>query len=347
MPHNQSLLLTAPILIIDDDEAHALMVCRMLDWAGYANITVATKPSESLALYSRLDPDLVLLDLKMSGVHGGSLIHQLRDRSQSSFLPILVFTGPVGHDVKAAALKAGASDFLSKPGDSNEVLVRVTNFLQMRHLRRKLRNESLSLEELIRIRTEDQARACQEMAERLATAAEYRGLGDGGHAQRVGGLSAQIATAMGLHEKEVDLIRLTAPLHDVGNVGVPDEILLKPGPLNSAERDAMKRHTLIGSELFAKGRSEVVRSAQRIAVTHHERWDGDGYPNRLRGEEIPLPGRIVAVADVFDALTHDRPYKRSWALDESVFEIERLSGSHFDPNVVRAFKQTLSQRAVA
>jgi putative two-component system response regulator len=183
------------------------------------------------------------------------------------------------------------------------------------------------------------------MAERFSKAIEYRVDPSGRHAMRVGALSGQIASAMSLAASEIELIRLAAPFHDVGNVALDDSILCKCGPLDPDEREFMKKHTLIGSELLGRGQSPVIQMAERIARTHHERWDGGGYPIGLKGREIPLAGRIVAVADVFDALTHDRPYKKCWAIDEAVFEIERLSGSHFDPAVVEAFKQVLIRQS--
>jgi response regulator RpfG family c-di-GMP phosphodiesterase len=201
----------------------------------------------------------------------------------------------------------------------------------------ELRQRANSYRDREHAKTVDLAKSQIEILQRLARAAEYRDDDTGQHTQRVARVSAQVAHAMGLPRKQVALIRQAAPLHDVGKIAISDLLLLKPGKLTDEEFATMKTHAPIGAALLSDGRSEVVQMAERIAGSHHERFDGNGYPARLEGEQIPLEGRILAVADVFDALTHERPYKKAWSVDAAVAEIKSQSGKHFDPKVVEAF----------
>jgi putative two-component system response regulator len=203
--------------------------------------------------------------------------------------------------------------------------------------RRWLSRHSAVLERLVDERTEALRGAQLEVLERLAQAAEFRDAGTGAHVSRIGVLAGQLALELGMSDDEAELLRHAAPLHDVGKVGIPDRILLKPGALEPDEWLVMQSHTLIGARILSGSDSRVVQLAEEIALTHHERWDGGGYPNRLRGEQIPLSGRIVAVVDVFDALRSERPYKPAWSLDDTLAELARQRGRHFDPRVLDAF----------
>jgi putative two-component system response regulator len=190
------------------------------------------------------------------------------------------------------------------------------------------------------------AEAQLEIVERLALAAEYRDDATGQHTQRVGKLSALIAGAVGQPKSEVELLRVAATLHDVGKIGIPDQILLKPGRLTSEEFDLIKSHTTIGGTILGDSKFALLDMAREIALSHHERWDGTGYPRGLKGEVIPLSGRIVTIADVFDALTHDRPYKRAWSLEEAVVEVKKLSGHQFDPHLVDVFLSLINTQGL-
>jgi len=254
-----------------------------------------------------------------------------------AFLPILVITADDNPAVRQRALGAGAMDFLLKPFDPLEVRARVRNLLTTRSLYRRLADRGDELETRVLARTAELADTRAEILHRLARAAEYRDDTTGRHAERVGLLSSLIGAELGLGLREVELIRRTAPLHDIGKIGVPDSILQKPGRLTDAEFEMMKTHTTIGQQILGGSRNRILAVASSIAIAHHERWDGDGYPHGLRGEDIPLEARIVAVADVFDSLTHTRPYKRAFPLEEALAEIDLNDGSQFDPNVVRAF----------
>ncbi|GAC1519276.1 MAG: two-component system response regulator [Herpetosiphon sp.] len=262
--------------------------------------------------------------------------------SADDFLPILILTADDARETRHRALSLGATDFLTKPFDVQDVLLRVANLLRTRMLHLRLRSENHMLDALVHDRTRSLEEAQIEILERLALAAEYRDDETGHHTSRVASTSALLAAALGLPAAEVELIRQAASLHDVGKIGIPDHILLKPAKLSVAEFEVMKNHTRIGAKMLANGHSPLIQLAATIALMHHERWDGTGYPEGLRGESVPLVGRIVSVADVFDALTHDRTYKQAWTVNEAVAEIQRQSGHQFDPQVVTAFMRVLS-----
>jgi putative two-component system response regulator len=258
---------------------------------------------------------------------------------------VLVLTADATPEAKHKALSLGARDFLSKPLDPLEVTLRVNNLLETRFLYRALLEENRRLEERVQERTRELQQAQLEILERLARAAEYRDDETGEHVRRVAVNAAHVAEALGLPQEQVGMIRSAAPLHDLGKIGIPDAILRKPAKLTPEEFAVIKTHATIGAELLSGGRSELSRVAERIARSHHERWDGSGYPDGLAGEEIPLEGRIVAVVDVFDALTSERPYKSAWPLEEALAEIEAQAGRQFDPRVVQALLHALEARS--
>jgi putative two-component system response regulator len=254
-----------------------------------------------------------------------------------TYLPILVLTADISQSIKQRALACGAKDFLTKPFDITEVVLRMRNLLETRFLHLRLAGHNRELEVKVRERTLDLEAARVEVLQRLSLAAEFRDDDTGQHTQRVGHTSALLAQALGLPDEEVGLVRLAAPLHDVGKIGIADAILLKPGKLTPEEFGVMTTHTSIGGKILTGSHSPLLQLAERIALNHHERWDGGGYPHGRCGEDIPLAGRIVSVADVFDALTHPRPYKKAWPVEQAVAEVERLGGSKFDPAVVAVF----------
>jgi putative two-component system response regulator len=335
----------AHIMIVDDEPANVLLLERILGQAGYSNLTTTTNSSEFLGLCMGTNPDLVMLDLHMPAPDGFEVMRQLAPWSDSRLLPIMVLTADASRDTKQRALSEGAHDFLTKPLDAVEVLLRTRNLLRMRFLEIAWRKQTLSLEAGVRERTEDLHKARLEMLERLAVAGEYRDDSTGEHTRRVGRTSALVAGALGVDEEEVELIRQAATLHDIGKIGIPDWILLKPGKLTPEERELMKKHVPIGRAILSGSRSPLLQMSEQIAFTHHEWWDGTGYVSGMDGNEIPLAGRIVAIADVFDALTHQRPYKEPMPVDAAVAEIRRSSGEQFDPSVVEAF-QSLDHAAL-
>ncbi len=335
-------LYDARILIVDDQLANVRLLERILQQAGYLNVQSTTDPSRMRTLYAEFQPDLILLDLHMPGLDGFTVMHQLNALiAKQSYLPILILTADISPDIKRRALAVGAKDFLTKPFDAVEALLRIKNLLETRLLYLQLQNQNQILEQKVSERTQALEEAHAETLERLARAAEYRDDVTGQHTQRVGRLSALVAQALGLPPEEVALIRQAAPLHDVGKIGIPDGILLKPGKLTVEEFEAVKRHTTIGATLLSRSRSKLLMVAEQIALTHHERWDGTGYPQKLGSEEIPMVGRIVAVVDVFDALVNERPYKHAWPAKDAVAELKSQKNRQFDAAVVEAFLHVL------
>jgi len=323
---------------VDDQEANLELIECILASAGFDQYRHTTDSREVLALWSAFQPDLLLLDLFMPHNDGFAVMAQLAaELPGHEYLPILVLTGDVTSEVKERALSSGASDFLSKPFDTTEVILRIKNLLRTRYLHTELRRYNETLEAKVRERTRQLAEAQLEIFDRLAIAAEYRDDDTGQHTKRVGNLAAMIARALGQSDDQIEILRLAATLHDVGKIGVPDRVLLKPGKLSPEEFEIIKSHTTIGTEILGRSKFSILKMSGEIAASHHERWDGSGYPQGLKGEQIPLCGRIVAIADVFDALTHDRPYKQAWSLEAAVTEMKRLSGIQFDPNLITVF----------
>jgi len=286
------------ILVVDDEESNVLLLTRLLEQAGHSGVLGTTDPRAVLPLYQAVSPNLILLDLHMPHVDGFAVMERLRPYiPPESYLPVVILTADIAPEAKRRALAAGAKDFLTKPFDATEVLLRIRNLLETRRLHRQLQEHNRLLKEKVRERTRQLEEARIEILERLALAAEYRDDATGQHTHRVGQTAALLARALGLPEAQVELIRRAAPLHDIGKIGVPDGILLKPGPLTAEEFEMMKAHTVIGARILSCSRFPLLQMAQRIALSHHERWDGRGFPQGLRGEAIPLEARIVAVAE--------------------------------------------------
>ncbi|HEX6750802.1 MAG TPA: HD domain-containing phosphohydrolase [Longimicrobium sp.] len=327
----------ARILAADDEETNLRVMRRVLERAGFTGFTATTDAAEVLPLFERVRPDLVVLDLHMPGMGGMEVIRLLRPAlAAGEWLPVLVVSGDLDPEARRRALADGARDFLAKPYDPAEAVLRIRNLLEMRFLHARVREQNRELEEKVAARTRELELAQVEVLERLAQAAELRDDETGEHVRRVGDLCARIARAMGRDQAFAEMLRRAAALHDVGKIGIPDAILRKPGVLSADERARMNTHTTIGARILAGGRSELMAMAERIARAHHERWDGRGYPQGLSGEAIPPEARIVAVADFFDALTHDRPYRPAFPVAETLRMIEQEAGTHFDPAVASA-----------
>ncbi len=326
-----TILKDAKILIVDDEPANVRFLEIVLQEAGYSTLCSTTDAREAVSRFQDFQPDIILLDLHMPHLDGFEVMGQLKSHvEEESYLPILVLTADTTPQTKRRALAGGAKDFLSKPLDTSEVLLRLNNLLHTRF-------QNQILEEKVRERTHDLEKAQLETLQRLALAAEYRDDDTGLHAKRVGMTAGRIAEALGLPPAQVDLILRAAPLHDVGKIGIADGILLKTGKLTDEEFVTMKQHSVIGARILSGSSSPWLQLAETIALSHHERWNGRGYPAGLSGEAIPQIGRIVAVADVFDALTHERPYKKAWPVVEATAEIEAQGGNQFDERVVKAF----------
>lgn len=331
-------LSNAKILIVDDQEANLLLLEDMLEQKQFTNLKLISDPRQVLPLFESFKPDLLILDLQMPYLDGFAVLEQLNTYlDKETYLPILVLTADATTETKQRALASGAKDFLSKPFDTTEAILRINNLLQTRLLHNHL-------EQRVEERTEALQHAQHEILNRLAWAAEYRDDDTGKHILRVAELTAILARALGFSETYIDLLRRAARLHDVGKIAIPDSILLKPGKLTQAEFAIVKTHTIVGGKLLADGHSDLVKMAHSIALNHHEHWNGSGYPYGLKGEAISIEGRITAVADVIDALVSERPYKQAWLLKDAIAEIINQKGQQFDPAVVEALEK--SQDAV-
>lgn len=325
------------LLIIDDQEYNVSLLERILRRAGFEHIHSTMQAEDIKHLLFSYQPDIVLLDLHMPVMDGKQVLQYIREQlGEEHYLPVLMLTADITPSVKQEVLEAGANDFLVKPYDRTEVILRINNLLKTRQLHKLLQQNNNKLEERVNKRTEELQYAKFEILELLARAAEYRDDMTGQHTQRVGWLSGKIAEQLGMPEHSIEMIRAAAPLHDIGKIGIPDAVLLKPGRFEPNEFELMKTHTLIGYRILEGTSFSILQLAGVIAMYHHEKWDGSGYPNGLKGDAIPLPARIVALADFYDALTHERPYKRAWTPEETIQEVENQRGKHFDPVVVDA-----------
>ncbi len=301
------------------------------------DVTGFTDPIQAVEAIIEHSPDLILLDLHMPELDGFAILKKIRaELAPGEYLPVIVLTADANPEPKRVALESGATDFLTKPFDLVEVGLRVRNVLETRYLSRMLADRNQWLEARVAERTRQLEESQREIADRLALITEFRDDITGRHTQRVGVMSATISERLGVDTETMDVLRIAAPLHDLGKVAIPDHILLKPGRLTPEEYEQIKLHVSVGARILGGGTSPILKMAESVALNHHERWDGTGYFG-LVGENIPLPARIVAVADVFDALCHARPYKEAWPRERAVAEIVALRGSHFDPVVVDAF----------
>jgi len=341
---HDSAVAYSKLLIVDDDESSIRFLTVILQNAGYSRLNSLTDPREASRYYAELEPDLIVLDFLMPYLDGLEVIEALQSRiPRSSYVPILVLTADADPRTRQRALSMGANDFITKPFNQTELVLRIGNLLETRLLYVQIHGRNQLLEEQVRQRTSALDQAQTEVVECLEKVAGYRDDETGQHAQRVGVLAALIGRAMGFSEDRAQLIQAAATLHDIGKIGIPDRILLKPGKLTLEEFDQIKTHTTIGAEILTMSHFSILKLAKEIAFYHHERWDGCGY-NRTIGEDIPVSARIVALADTFDVLTHDRPYKRAWPANRAVAEIHRERGRQFDPRVVDAFLGGLLNR---
>ena len=352
------------IMIVDDEAVNIKVIQKYLNQAGYTQIRGITDPTFVLTGIEIDQPDVVLLDIMMPRVSGLELLSSIRANSATAHLPVIILTASCDRETKLAVLERGATDFLAKPVDPFELGPRVRNALMVKKYHDSLRTYAQTLEDAVRRRTAELEASRKDVIYCLARAAEMRDDDTGHHVLRVGKYAAVIGRAMGLDEYQVEMLEQAAQLHDIGKIGIPDEILLRPGkldpeqyermqkhvglgkkiiePLSHAEWEKLKHHVEIGQKVLETSRSPLLRMAAQIALTHHERWNGKGYPLGLEKEDIPLEGRITAVADVFDALSSRRPYKPPFPIAKCFEIIEEERGEHFDPAIVDVF---LSQRA--
>lgn len=326
------------LLVADDDATQAALLHATLTRAGFENITCLHQPQQVLETVEKLEPDLLLLNLTKPPLDSFTVMAELQVFiPEMSYLPVLVFINDDHESTRQRALASGVHDFLKKPFDSSEVVLRVRNLLRSQLFYKQLQAANAQLEQMVGKRTKQLEQAHLEMLTRLARVAEYRDDKSGEHSWRVAHLSAQLAQELDQEENYIKLLLRAARLHDVGKVAIPDKILMKPDKLTEQEFEIIKQHTTLGAQFLSGGRSTLIQMAETIALTHHERWDGTGYPNGLKGVAIPLEGRIVGLTDMFDSLTRDRYHRRALSPHQAVREIQAQSGKQFDPYIVGAF----------
>lgn len=332
----------AAILVVDDNAGKRLALRTMLAPVGQPIVEAESGRAALRAVMGQTFA-VILMDVRMPAMNGYETAQLIRQRSQSELTPILFVTGFGSDETEtASAYASGAVDFIFTPVDPDVVRAKVSFFVELFIQSQELQR---SLEAITALNTTLRD-SRSEVIERLALAAEFRDDDTHQHAKRIGRTAALLATTLGLSSETVELLHRAAPLHDVGKIAIPDAILLKPGKLTSEEFKVIQSHTTVGAHILSGGHSALMILAQQIALSHHERWDGSGYPAGAAGEDIPVAGRIVAVADVFDALTHERPYKAAWPVERALEEVIAQRGRHFDPKVVDAF-EGLDHTAIA
>jgi putative two-component system response regulator len=349
----------AKVMIVDDEPTNIKILRRLLELEGFCNFVTTSEAPTALSLIRQECPDIVLLDLMMPYVSGLDVLTDVRADAAIAFIPVLILTAVTDRETRVRAVELGATDFLNKPVDASELIPRVRNILTVKGYQDQLRAYNSNLEAAVRIRTAELENSRRDLIHCLARAAEYRDDDTGQHVLRVGRYTRLIAESLGLPGELIETLEQAAQLHDIGKIGIPDSVLLKPGRLtdeemtlmqrhpgfgkriltsySSEEERSLQRHAEVGAHILEVGSSQILDMARTIALTHHERWDGGGYPLGLKGNDIPLVGRIVAVADVFDALSSRRSYKKAFPLDECFGIMQESRGTHFDPDVLDAF----------
>lgn len=318
-----------------------MLLEQMLNNAGYTSVSTTTNPDEVVNLFDTNHYDLILLDLQMPGMDGFEVMAKLKEMDPDSYLPVLVITAQPNH--KVHALQVGAKDFISKPFELSEVLARVRNLLEVRLLHKRLKEYNTQLELKVQERTNELQESNLETLYTLARAVEFKDEDIGTHVQRISYCTQAFARLLHQDDDFIKRIFFSSPLHDVGKIGVPDHILLKPGPLTPEEWKIMRGHTTMGAKILGNRKSHYLKMGAEIAQNHHERWDGGGYPNGLSGDQIPLSARIMNICDIYDALRSKRPYKHAFSHPQTVEIITNGDGrtqpEHFDPVILDTFTQ--------
>lgn len=327
------------VVICDDSITNVMILSKLVESEGIGQVQAFTDPRKLLAhiLEHRDKVDLLILDIEMPHMTGIEVMRAIREQIRQVGFSILVLTGLQDKETRHAVLGEGANDFLNKPFDQTEMVLRIRNLLRVQRALRLQSTLAQRLETEVERRTNELSNAVEALVYRLALVGDMRDSDTGLHVARVGRYSRILAEGMDLPPELCFMIEKAAPLHDIGKVGIPDQILHKAGRLDDDERCIINTHAEKGASVLGEHDSMLIQMAASIALSHHERWDGSGYPHKLRGESIPVEGRIVAVSDVFDALTTRRPYKEAWPIEQATEFIGQNAGTHFDPVVVSAF----------
>ncbi|MEW6678022.1 MAG: HD domain-containing phosphohydrolase [Pseudomonadota bacterium] len=334
------------VVIVDDNPVNLKLMESLVKRAGDYSPLVFQDSAQGLDWCLNNLPDLLIVDYMMPAPDGLEFIRRFREKPANADIPVLMITADHEKETRYKALESGANDFLTKPIDNAEFRARMRNMLALRRSQRALEDRAAWLAEKVAEATEVILDREREMIVRLSRAAEFRDPETGAHIQRMSNYSRLIAEQMGLSDTEQEVILRAAPMHDVGKIAIPDHILLKPGRLDPDELVIMRTHAERGYEILRGSKSDLLDIAALIAWTHHEKWDGTGYPRGLKGEEIHLYGRIVAVADVFDALTTERPYKQAWEIERACAFLQEQTGTHFDPRCIEAFMTRLDDALI-
>lgn len=343
------------ILVVDDNDSIRKLLQKMLETLGY-EIETASDGFEALSKLV-FDIDLILLDILMPGMDGFEVVKAVRKQAATRDIPIIMVTGLSSREDRIRAVELGANDFISKPVDMTELKARTASLLKMKKAQDDLNRHRRELEKILERRTLALRESIQEVVKakrqiqnahmetihRLVIAAEFKDTGTATHIKRMSQFSAMLATLMNLSPTEVEIILHASPMHDIGKIGTPEEILLKPGKLNKPEWNLIQQHPVIGSQILSDSSSLLLQTGEIIAISHHEKWDGSGYPFGLEKEGIPLSGRICAIADVFDALTNIRPYKKAYSNEHTLKIMEKAAGTHFDPQLFALFTDNMKQ----
>ena len=341
--HAEEHIKDARVLIVDDDDENVALLELILSQANYSAVSSVRDPRRAVEYYRNLRPDLILLDINMPHMNGFQVMEELKNFTKANYIPIIILTAEQDFTTRIKALESGAMDFLTKPFHKAEALSRIRNMILGRLLFKQVQNQNVILEQKVEERTKKLRETQLEIVKRLGLAAEYKDNETGLHIIRMSQISKTLGLALGLDEKQADLLLNATAMHDIGKIGIPDSILTKPGKLTATEWETMKTHTTIGAKMLEGNSSELLDLARNVALTHHEKWDGSGYPRGLSGKDIPMAGRICAIADVFDALTSQRPYKKPWSVKDALNFIEQGRGVHFDPEIVDVFMASLDE----
>ena len=323
------------ILLVDDTKTNIDVLIQAL--RNDYKLGVALNGTKAIEFTQKNQPDLILLDILMPGLNGFEVCRLLKEDRTTRHIPIIFITAMDSSGDKTKGFEIGAVDYIIKPFDITEVKARVRTHLSLKIAQEALKDQNVILEDKVRERTRELEEPQAEILERLGLATEYRDVETGNHIKRISRFCAILGKAAGLPPREYNMLSRASTMHDVGKIGIADGILQKPGKLTADEYEKMKSHTRIGGDLLAGSQSELLQKAEIIALTHHEKWDGSGYCEGRRGEDIPLLGRITCICDVFDALISARPYKNAWPIEKAFEEIRKGAGSHFDPKLVELF----------